>query len=189
MSDKNTQKTHRVPIFRRPIVLVSLAVILVAAIALTIWAFVHFSHPETSGPQGPVSSSSINPGTPQPADDETGDKQSTEPERPPQFEGEDPNSLPELTGSITLNTHDTDTLTVAVSIDQYLSESGTCKLALSQNSRTLRTAELAAVADVTTSGCGPFSIDISDLSPGTYQLKIAISGDGKTGTIDGEVKI
>ena len=189
MSNKNTQKTHRVPLFKRPIVLVSLAVVLIAAIALTIWAFAHFSHPEPSNPQDPTPSTSSGSNTSQPTDNQTGDEQPTEPERPSQFEGEDPNKLPELTGSITLNTHDSDTLTVAVGIDQYLSEPGTCKLDLLQDGRTLRTVELAAIADVTTSGCGPFSVSISDLSPGTYQLRITISGDDKTGTVNGEVKI
>lgn len=190
MSNKNTKKTHRVPLFKRPIVIVGLAILLIAVITLTVWAFAHFSNPETSDTQGENSTQTSQPSWPQtPNDRPDDDIDTTEPERPAQFEGEDPNKLPELTGSIILNTHNSDTLTVAVGIDQYLSSQGTCHLELSQNGRVLRSSDLAAMADVTTSGCGPFTVSISDLAPGTYQLRVSISGDNKTGVVTGEVQI
>ena len=191
MSNKNTSKTHRVPLFKRPIVLVSLAVILVAVIALTIWAFAHFSQANSTDNSTPVSSgTSSSSSQPQDSTSQPNEEEApTEPERPAQYEGEDPNTLSELTGSITLNTHDASTLTVAVSIDQYLAEPGTCQLELSQNGSILHTAELIALADITTSGCGPFIVPITGLSSGTYQLKIIISGDYKTGLVTGEIKI
>lgn len=190
MSNKNTQKIHRVPLYRRPVVVISLLVLLAAAIALTIWAFASFSGGEDQPSQGSSSSDPLNPSQPSQDDHKTdADSSSEEPERPPQYEGGDPNELSGLTGSITLNTHDSEKLIVAVNIDQYLSDQGLCKLSLLQNGRVLRGAELSAIADVTTSGCGPFSIPITGLSPGTYQLEITISGDGKSGLITGEVQI
>lgn len=187
MPNQNSQNKHRVPFYRRPVVIAGLLAVLVAAIILTIWAFSSFSHPSepSKNPNPSETTSPDQPSVQQPGLDETPEK----PDRPAQFEGEDPNDLPELTGSIALNTHDADTLTVAVAIDQYLVSSGLCRLELSKDGHTLRSAELAATADVTTSGCGPFHIPISDLSPGIYQLKITISGDDKTGLITGEVQI
>lgn len=192
MSNKNTQKpSHRVPLYRRPAVIISCVIILAIVVALTIWAFsAFFSHDSSSPSPNPGSSETNKPSAGKTLDsDSESDKPAEEPARPPQYEGEDPNELSGLTGSITLNTHDASTLTVAVSIDQYLVHPGTCQLRLLQNSQVLRTAEAQAVADVTTSGCGPFQVPISGLPPGKYQLEITISGDGKTGLVTGEVQI
>lgn len=191
MSNKNTKKTHRVPLFKRPIVIVSLVAILIAIVALTIWALINFSGSKPSDSEEPGSSQTTQPSKPQDPSQQQpdGDKNDAEPERPTQFEGGDPNELPELTGSIILNTHDASNLTVAVGIDQYLSSQGTCHLELSRDGRVLRTSDLAATADVTTSGCGPFIVPIAGLTAGTYQLKVSISGDNKTGVVAGEVQI
>lgn len=189
MPNKNTQKIHRVPIYQRPLVIISFLLILAAVVALTIWVFSTFSHPDSapSTPDSPKDSTS-RPES-KPSSDSNPDKPTEEPQRPSQFEGEDPNELSGLTGSITLNTHDANTLTIAVSIDQYLSQPGLCQLKLLQGGKVIRSAEVKSVADVTTSGCGPFSIPISGLSSGQYQIEITISGDGKSGLVKGEVNL
>ena len=190
MSNKNPKKTHRIPFYRRPPVIVGVFVILTVVVLVTILALSHFlQNQPTSEPSQPSSSATGSSQTESNTNADEYPQPATQPERPAQFEGDNPNQLAELTGSFALNTHNSDTLTIAVSIDQYLTKSGICQLELSQNGHTIRTAELPALADVTTSGCGPFSISIADLPSGTYNLKVTISADNKIGYVVGEVKL
>lgn len=112
------------------------------------------------------------------------------PEKTPQYEGEDPNDLEELTGIITYKGVENGNLTIMATINQYLSQSGTCIITLTgRNSRDTYTASVAAHADITASYCENFEIPTANLLSDTYDIEIKLNGDGKTGTIRDEVKL
>lgn len=182
---KSPNTTHRIPPYRRPIIVVSFLVVLVVVVITTLVIFMSINHTQETlpAPEGP---STPPPVVTNPTEEE---------ERPPepedkvnQYEGEDPNLLDKLTGRIAYKGINREpgyqTLTVSASIDQYLHADGTCTLSLKNaSSAEVYTASLPAQPDVTTSACGPFEIPIADFSPGAYQIEITVSGDGKTGLI------
>lgn len=194
MSKSSQPKTpaHRVPPYRRPIVVVSFLIILIVAIAVTIIIFMSLNHPEESLPDTPKNPPTV---PVSPSEPDQPNEQPPEPEdKVTQFEGEDPNTLQELTGRIAYKAVNREpnyqTLTVSVSIDQYLHDSGTCTLSLKNSSRAeVYSASLPADPDVTTSACGPFEVPISDFSPGAYQIEVTVAGDGKTGLITDVVQL
>lgn len=91
-----------------------------------------------------------------------------------------------LTGVINYAESDGETVSIRVSIDQYLS-AGTCALELvsSVDSFSL-TDEIAPSAS--TSTCS-FDIATSLLIPGQYDITIKLTSGDKTGTIKGEVSV
>lgn len=103
----------------------------------------------------------------------------------PQYEGEDPNTLEELTGSLTFAQVSDNNLVIRVNIDQYLT-SGTCSLSLSNG----YAAEAAIIPTGSIySSCEGFDIPVSSLPSGTLNINIRLSSDGKTGTITGSVNL
>lgn len=192
MSNTNSSKTptnaHRVPFYRRPHVLILAGILLVVLIVLIIILCLRSQNAPTSNDgQSATSSGQATPDIG--SDDTTPAPSETDPgQTPSQYEGEDPNTLSGLTGSITLKTYDGSTLTVAAVINQYLSSDGTCQLNLKQNSRTILSETLPATPDVTASGCGPFRLSAPNLS-GSYQIEIILSGDNKGGIITDEITI
>lgn len=181
----SSQPAHRIPPYRRPIIVVSFLIILVVAVAVTVIIFMSINRTQESLPEPPAAAPS--PVTPVEPSEETPTLPEPE-DKVTQYEGDDPNTLHELTGRIAYKAVNREpgyqTLTVSASIDQYLHAAGTCALTLKASSGAeVYSATLPAQADVTTSACGPFEIPISDFSPGTYQIEINISGDDKTGLI------
>lgn len=187
----SSHSAHRVPPYRRPIIVVGFLAVLAAAIAITIAIFMNFNHEQEPTPK-PSTPAPATPVVTKPKDEE---EQPSEPEdKVDQYEGEDPNSLNELTGRVAYKGVNREpnyqTLTISASIDQYLQSNGTCALSLKNSNGTeVYSASLPAQPDVTTSACGPFEISIADLSPGAYQIEIAITGDGKTGLITDAVQL
>lgn len=200
MSNKNNNSSsssdlHRVPFYRRPPFLIAGAIILVVVVIIIIVIF--SKKPEADNSQETPSTSFDQPNKPTTSDD-TGDSgsdsnpdQSEEPAGVLQYEGQDPNKLDELTGSIAYRGVDRDagTLTITASIDQYLQSTGECKLRLTNDGRELYSETLPATADVTTSVCGPFEAPLSELGSGTIKIEITITADNKSGTITDEVQI
>lgn len=93
-----------------------------------------------------------------------------------------------LTGVINYADVVDDTLTIRVSIDQYL-ETGTCSLELTApavNDTFGLTDEIAPSA--ATSSCS-FDIATSLLTGGHYNIKVSVESDGKTGVIEDEVDV
>lgn len=177
---------HRVPIYRRPIFLIAVALAAIVAILL-------LTQSKNNTPPGSsTSSSSQSQNQPssddKPSEDDITTEKPDEPEKVTQFEGGDPNDLAELTGHVAYHGVTGNTLTITASIDQFLDEAGNCELQLSQNGKVVYSGSLSAKADVTTSVCGPFEIPTYDLS-GTYQIKIVVNASNKTGTITGETTI
>lgn len=185
MTNTKNTKAHRVPVYRRPIFLIAAAVI-VCAVIIAIIILLQKTPSNQISPQTPSASQPPNDQENQQKPDQ---EKPEEPEKVTQFEGGDPNDLQELTGHIAYHGITGNTLTVTASIDQFLSETGNCQLELSQNEQTVYTENLPAKADVTTSVCGPFEVPIQDFSSGTYQIKIIVTADDKTGTIIGETTI
>ena len=191
MTNKNTNSApHRVPLYRRPVIIVGLvAVTIIIIIGATILIrSVTGNHDQTpDSSDEPV----IYQDTPPPKPADTEPEGATEPTGIPQYEGEDPNKLPELTGNVAYRGVDQEAglLTVSASIDQYLQSDGECILRLLRDDVEVYTTKVPATADVTTSVCGSFEVPLSKLSPGTYNIEITLSADDKTGVIVDEVKI
>lgn len=183
--NQKSQK-HRVPPYKRPFVVAIFLILLVAVVAAVIMICVNLSRrpvepgsatPEQGEPLGSQSQqapSTISPDSPN--------------AKPTQYEGDAPNSLGGLTGSIPHQYINNGRLIISAMIDQYLVNDGTCDLKIKNDNYTY-TATVAAVADVTTSVCEPFNIDLADFPAGVYQIEIQISGDDKTGLITGEVEL
>ncbi len=127
-----------------------------------------------------------------------GDKISEEEEvveEPPskvtQYEGENPNQLGELTGSISYAGLDPtgENLVVMTSIDQFLS-GGTCELVVKRSGQVLASYSSRIVPEVSTSACEDrFTIPVSSIGHGETEIIINLSSGGKTGTLVGETKI
>lgn len=107
----------------------------------------------------------------------------------PQYEGESPNTLHELTGVINYSAVAGDNYSIRISIDQTLG-SGTCKLTMSSDAKTY-TAEAPVIqSGSTTSSCEGFDIPLSELSASKkWNISIAISSGDKSGLIVGEASL
>lgn len=119
------------------------------------------------------------------------DEDPAEPEdKVTQYEGEDPNTLAELTGSLTRKGVDDGVLTIVAVIDQYLHTAGYCTITLKNSAgQTVYSASRDAVPDVTASICDTFEIPTANLASDTYQIEIDLSGDNKRGIITDEVTL
>lgn len=178
----NTAVPHRVPPYKRPIIIGGFLVFLALAIAVTVFVCKSISNSQTD-PSGSSSGSSSGEQPPEASDPlpPTSDPE----EKTPQFEGEDPNELSDLTGVIIYKDIDPETQTLhsAVSINQYLQADGQCVFNLKRDGATVRTASAVATADVTTSVCGPFTVSVADLSSGNYEIEVIVTGNDKRGII------
>ncbi|MBQ3305955.1 hypothetical protein IJH02_00760 [Candidatus Saccharibacteria bacterium] len=107
----------------------------------------------------------------------------------PQYEGENPNELHELTGIITYTGKTSENLSIRVSIDQILG-SGTCNLTMTSGSATYAAAAPIIQSGATTSSCEGFDVPLSELSAGkTWNINIKLTSEEKTGVISGEVSL
>lgn len=105
----------------------------------------------------------------------------------PQYEGESPNDLDELTGQVRYMQQSDGFLTVSAMINQYLSENGTCMMVLTgRKTGKTYTATSVAEPDVTTSTCGLLKVALQDVTSDYYDIEIKLEGDGKKGTIKTE---
>lgn len=185
MPDQNKKSLHRVPFYRRPIVVVlCLVVIIVIAVAVVLVV------KAVSGEDAPIDEPTEETESALVYDEEGEDDNDLSPEDQKiivQYEGENPNELDHLTGLITYTEVKDGTLTAMVSIDQYLT-GGTCTANLKSNDQIVASAEQAIEADASTSHCGPITINLAGVSGGKYQLEVVISSGGKTGTAASNVE-
>lgn len=179
---------HRVPPYKRPILIVGFLIALAIVVGVTVLVFKNLNLGDThTSTKNPANDDLTN----QPAQTPDNPTPNPEPEdKAPQYEGEDPNQLTELTGSITYIDIDPETnvLHSAVMLDQYLSESGQCVYNIKRDEAIIRTASAITTNDPSNSVCGPFDISIDGLS-GSYQIEVIITGDGKSGVITSEIQI
>lgn len=187
---KNTKSksSHRLPFYRRPWALVLFLLTLIAAIILTIL----FLKPRTAEPVSDTPTST----PPSPLVISAGEDATTdspaEPEKVTQYEGEDPNTLAELTGYLARKGRDGNTLTIAAIVDQYLHSDGYCTVVIRDAGGTLiYTASRDIIPDVTASYCETFDIPVSELGNGmgTFKIEIELFGDNKQGKIIDEVTL
>lgn len=183
---KTKTKSHRVPVYRRPLFIIFVLLVIAAGAIIAFFIFnqapstePNLTAPEPSAPELPAPDRQPDEETPE------------EPERPAQFEGEDPNKIDTLTGQVAYRGIDSsrNVLSITASIDQYLSSGGNCHLSLYRANTEIYSADLSALPDITTSVCGPFEVPLSRLSSGTYNIIIKVTADDKSGTITSEVGI
>lgn len=183
MSKKTT--AHRVPPYRRPIIVGGFLLILAVVVSITVLVCKNFLNNDSQHGQN-------NPDATQQPSDHQPEKPSDPglEDKTPQYEGEDPNLLDKLTGVIVYKDIDTENqvLHSAVTIDQYLQSNGQCIYNLKHDGVVMRTASAVAYPDVTTSVCGPFDLSLDGLSPGNYEIEVVMTGDDKRGIITEELQ-
>lgn len=107
----------------------------------------------------------------------------------PQYEGEDPNNLEELTGAITYSSVNGDNFSVRISIDQLLN-SGSCNITMTSGSATYSADAPIFMSGSNSSSCEGFDIPLSELSASkSWNIAIKLTSGDKTGTIKGEAKL
>lgn len=186
MTKTNTQKT---PFYRQPWVIAILGFVVIIAVILCI-ILANKAPAEVDNPSQPDNNSPTQVTTDDDNSSRADDKVPEPEDKVTQFEGEDPNQLDEITGSITYKGVNDGMLIVSTMINQYLTKEGTCKLSLiDEKGNSSYSTTVPAIADVTSSVCQTFNIPVATLSSGTYQINIFISSDQKTGTITGEVEL
>lgn len=117
---------------------------------------------------------------------ETAPEETVQNKAPVQQEGDDPNTLNELTGVVNYAAVNDDTLMIRVSIDQYLN-SGTCLLELTSANDSFSLSD-DIMPSASTSSCS-YDIATNLLISGKYDIKITVNSENKTGVIKGEVEI
>ena len=190
-----SSQPHRVPPYRRPLIIGGflLIVSIVGFATVLICKSLNQSTPDdNTTSQVSNSNSSSSSSSSQPTSE--GSTDTSEPpleNKAPQYEGEDPNSLPSLTGVLAYADIDPDTQSLhsAVSINQYLADGGQCVFNLKRGEVVLRTTSAPASPAATTSACGPFTLSLTDLDSGTYDIEVIITGDGKRGVITDQITL
>ncbi len=122
-----------------------------------------------------------------------GDDSTEEKEPVPQYDGDDPNTAPNLTGALTyakiMKTPNGDEMLVLrVNIDQFLSE-GTCDLTIKNGDESVYEDSTAIIDSASTSTCTGFDVPVSEIRSGNMQIVIKLTSGDRTGVIDGEIKI
>lgn len=126
---------------------------------------------------------------------QTNDKDTTKPKdedenenkTPVQYEGDNPNSSNTLTGIINYKAVVDGNLTLRNTINQMLS-SGTCTLTLTSNGRTVtRTANI--IQNPSSSSCEGFSIPVTELGSGTWNINLAVNSGDRTGLFKDSISI
>lgn len=184
---KSNSSPHRIPPYKRPIVIISFLLLLLLATVVTVLIFKNF-HPSPS--LTPVEPSQPEPSNPV-GDDPVQEPIDAPDSKPSPYEGEDPNLRNELTGRISYKNVDyaSNQLIAIASIDQYLVNGGDCQLQLISGESILASLSLAATPDVSTSVCGPFNLSLNGVPQGTYQIRILVSSNDRRGTIIDQIDI
>lgn len=183
------------PIYRRAWFYIVI-VLLIAVLTFGAWFF--FLRPNNSNnnsAETDSSSGSVPSGTDPKGSNDSKTPEEEEEERqaraktPTQYDGDDPNKLDEITGFVSYAAVNGDHLSIRLTINQYLEETGTCELTMTNSGHTV-TGEAETWTDASTSTCQGFDIPLSEFSvSGTWQISIKITAGGKTGTITGEVSL
>ncbi len=118
-----------------------------------------------------------------PKNEDTGDGKT-----PVQNEGKDPNKLENITGFVTNKSVNADqkTLTIRVTIDQFISQAGTCTLSLTHATSGKVVTKTAPTFDnPSSSTCQGFDVPLSELSSGNWRINIKVKSQDKLGEISG----
>lgn len=192
-SRKYNSMGRKMPIYRHPWFYVAI-VLAVAALVFGMWFAFFRNNSKTPEPLVDTSNNSIGTVTPSEAKSkseniekedenaETGKKQT-----PTQYDGEDPNSLEEITGYISYSAVNQDHLSIRLTINQFLT-SGTCNLTMTSGSSTV-TKSAEVIGNASTATCQGFDIPLSELPSDNWNISIKITSGDKTGTITGDTTL
>ena len=111
------------------------------------------------------------------------------PKTPEKYEGQDVNQLEKLTGTITYSAKAADKYRIRVNIDQFLKLPGTCKLTVLSASKVVYTDSVSVISNPSSGSCEGFDIPLAKLPSGTYDFKIEVNANQKTGIIEGRATI
>ena len=108
---------------------------------------------------------------------------------PKQYENTDTTPTTKLTGFITYSGKNSNNLTIRITINQLLKETGTCTLTLpSTNGQKIeRTA--TTIDNPSSATCQGFDIPLSEIPVGDYQIDIDIKTAHQNGNIKGSITI
>lgn len=116
--------------------------------------------------------------------EESNSEEEVNPQKPAQYDGEDPNKQGTLSGVITYAGVSEGSFLVNVSVDQYVS--GTCEILLYNSAGQKQNYSTEIIAGPTSGFCsyeGPIP------PAGKWDITVTINGDGKSGSVSGEVQI
>lgn len=183
---KNPKTPGRVPFYRRPITII-IAIILMIGIVIAVIFLLRAIHPVDSADSSETGDTTSTPRV----DFDDPKNAENPPDKAIQYEGEDPNDLEELTGSITLRSISNGRLTVVASIDQYLTSNSTCRLILKSSSgaEVASTAPISVDTEATSSACGPLVTSVSQLAAGEYTIDVVVTSPDKSGHITTNINI
>ena len=105
-----------------------------------------------------------------------------------QYEGESPNTLEYLTGTINYIGVNSGKLMIRVSIYQFLEE-GKCELVITKDGGAIYQDVVNIVNDATTSTCKGFDVPVAELTSGKLGIMVYLSSGERTGELSGEVEI
>lgn len=183
-------KSRKPSITRRPVLTLAFLILFIAAVFATIKIVQAINQPKADQPA--TNNTQQDNKTEQKSNSSTANTsgQKTDDKTPAQFEGGNNTNQPEsITGNINFAEKQGDTLHIRVTIDQAFSTSGTCSLVIKQNDATIYTAEAVTETIAGSSTCQKaFDVPAKDFS-GTYQLKITVTADNKSGIIEKEVTL
>lgn len=108
---------------------------------------------------------------------------------PQQYEEADVQSTNELNGFITYSGKNGDKLTIRVTINQLLKETGTCILSLASTSGKTVSRTVNTVDNPSSATCQGFDIPLSEVPVGEYQINIEVKTTRQKGNIKGNVTI
>lgn len=185
---KSNTPTRKMTITRRPILIV--IIILIIAIVALILAKILTNNAADGDDQSDATTSETTTRTKAlgtSTESNSTDPEDNDPQTPKQYEGKNANTYDNLTGAITYTEVEGENLYIGTNIDQFLS-SGTCTLTLTKDDKTI-TKTTDIIADPTTSSCDGFTISITELGSGTWDINLKIAANGKQGTITGKATI
>lgn len=166
-------------------------ILIFGAVAIIILVKNNFDNkPESNNQQSVNTGESESKKSKEKADNDSNGKEKTSEQeaKAPQYEGESPNKSENLTGIITYANVIDNELVIRVNIDQFL-QSGNCNLEMARNGVTYYSQSVGIIESVTTSTCDGFKIPVNELPSGDLQVKINLESEGKSGKIEGRVKI
>ena len=115
-------------------------------------------------------------------------EQKDEKEKVPQYDGDNPNTAPGLTGAITYTGISNGYLRIRVNIDQYLA-SGSCNVILTRGGTQIFSDYANIVSSASTATCEGFDIPVASLGSGSTQIKVTFSSGDRSGAVTGETSI
>ena len=115
-------------------------------------------------------------------------EQKDEKEKVPQYDGDDPNTAPGLTGAITYTGVSNGYLRIRVNIDQYLAN-GSCNVILTRGGTQIFSDYANIVSSASTATCEGFDIPVASLGSGSTQIKVTFSSGDRSGAVTGETSI